>query len=464
MDSEPSAGIAPGEVLAGKYRVERVLGAGGMGVVVAARHLQLDDLVALKFLLPEVLDNSDAVGRFAREARAAVKIKSEHVARVTDVGQLESGAPYMVMEYLEGQDLSRRLAEQGALPVEQAVEFLLQACEAIAEAHSYGIVHRDLKPANLFCIRRPDGTLSIKVLDFGISKLTNTTALASDLNMTRTACVMGSPLYMSPEQLKSTRDVDLRTDIWALGIILFQLVTGKVPFTGESLTALCLNITSQPTPSVRAVLLDASETLERVIGRCLAKEREARYRNVGELAAELGLLAPSRAKISVERILGIVRSSGMASLGESFAPRSDSGSTQGQSAELTVRQTGVAWDRSSTQSARSKTVFVAGAGLALVLAIGALWAAKERSFPALAKSAEPVTPQKTTPAVPHAPSVVPVPLVSVVPVMVDAAPSVAAGTAKATSRRSTANSPPTAKSAKTPTGTPKRRDVYSDME
>src|SRR5450432_1595855 len=143
-----------------------------MGVVVRAHHLQLDQRVAIKFMLREALGNAEAVGRFAREARAAVRIKSEHVARVSDVGVLENGAPYMVMEYLEGGDLSTWLKQQGRLPVEQAVEFVLQASEAIAEAHALGIVHRDLKPANLFVIRRPDGALSVKVLDFGISKVT----------------------------------------------------------------------------------------------------------------------------------------------------------------------------------------------------------------------------------------------------------------------------------------------------
>src|SRR5262245_59127005 len=165
--------VREGEVLAGKYRVDRVLGVGGMGVVVAAHHIELDDKVAIKFLLPETLENGEAVARFAREARAAVKIKSEHVARVSDVGKLESGAPYMVMEYLVGSDLAGWLDERGPLPIDQVVEFVLQASEAIAEAHSLGIVHRDLKPANLFAIRRPDGALSIKVLDFGISKMTS---------------------------------------------------------------------------------------------------------------------------------------------------------------------------------------------------------------------------------------------------------------------------------------------------
>src|ERR1700760_4922495 len=192
--------VREGDVLAGKFRIERVLGRGGMGVVVAATHIQLEERVALKFLLPEALGNGEAVARFAREARAAVKIKSEHVARVSDVGTLDSGSPYMVMEYLEGQDLADWVRHSGAMRPADAVEFVLQACEAIAEAHALGIVHRDLKPANLFVTRRVDGSPCVKVLDFGISKLT-TPGSTSDMGMTRTSTVMGSPLYMSPEQM-----------------------------------------------------------------------------------------------------------------------------------------------------------------------------------------------------------------------------------------------------------------------
>jgi len=198
---DTAAGVRPGDVLVGKYRVERVLGAGGMGVVVAAHHIQLDEKVALKFLLPEALQNHEAIGRFVREARAAVKIKGEHVARVSDVGQLENGAPYIVMEYLDGIDLAAWLKQRGALPTELAVDFVLQTCEAIAEAHLLGIVHRDLKPANLFCVQRADGQLIIKVLDFGISKVTTPGAVGHE--MTRTNAMVGSPYYMSPEQMQS---------------------------------------------------------------------------------------------------------------------------------------------------------------------------------------------------------------------------------------------------------------------
>jgi len=199
--------------LLGKYRVDRILGAGGIGIIVAAHHLQLDERVAIKFLLPDALKSADVVARFAQEARAAVKIKSEHVVRVIDVGTLPSGSPYMVMEYLEGIDLGGYLQLHGALPTAVAAEFVLQACEAIAEAHALGIVHRDLKPPNLFVTRAADGSPLIKVLDFGIAK-----AGVGDLQITRTQAVMGSPGYMSPEQMRSSKSADARRDIWAIGV------------------------------------------------------------------------------------------------------------------------------------------------------------------------------------------------------------------------------------------------------
>ncbi|HEY6463331.1 MAG TPA: protein kinase [Polyangiaceae bacterium] len=300
-------GVKAGDVLAGKYRVERVLGVGGMGVVVAAHHLQLDERVALKFLRPEALESPEWVARFAREARAAVKIKSEHVARVIDVGSLDDGAPYIVMEYLEGGDLSAMLEKNGVLPFEQAVDFVLQACEAIAQAHALGIVHRDLKPANLFCIRRPDGQLSIKVLDFGISKAMARGSFGSgnqDMSMTRTTAIVGSPIYMSPEQMQSSKNVDLRTDVWALGIILYELLTGRVPFDSETVTELAIRIATEPTPPMRARRADVPAGLERVILRCLEKSPDRRFRNVGELAAALVDFGSKRAAASLEKIQG----------------------------------------------------------------------------------------------------------------------------------------------------------------
>ncbi len=298
MESIVDTEVHPGQILAGKFRIERILGRGGMGVVVAATHIQLDEKVALKFLLPEALKNEEAVRRFEREARAAVKIKSEHVARVTDVGKLETGAPYMVMEFLHGMDLGEYLKKMGPLPLEEAVEYLLQASEAIAEAHSLGIIHRDLKPANLYRIVRSDGSPSVKVLDFGISKVTN----GSDASMTHTSSMMGSPYYMSPEQMTSAKNVDQRTDVWALGIILHELLTGRVPYDGETIPEVCAKVLQNPAPELSALRQGLPNELNFVLAKALAKAREDRFDDVAQLAAALAAFTNADGQRSIERI------------------------------------------------------------------------------------------------------------------------------------------------------------------
>jgi serine/threonine protein kinase len=366
--SQVAAGVREGDVIAGKYRVDKVLGVGGMGVVVAAHHMQLDTKVALKFLLGEALRDSEAVGRFAREARAAVRIKSEHVARVIDVGTLENGSPYMVMEYLEGGDLAGWLRQRGALPIEQAVEFVLQAGVAVADAHALGIVHRDIKPANLFCVRRSDGQLSIKVLDFGISKITSPTGAAALAQMTKTNALMGSPLYMSPEQMRSTKGVDSRTDIWALGVVLFELVAGRPPFLSDSLMELGIKIATEAPPPVRAFRPDVPPGLEAAIVRCLEKDPGRRYSNVGELALALLPVAPKRAKASVERISGIIQSAGLSAsaLAVPSSPRPESSpESRGESAGSTLPPVG----RTMGEAPRKRKTGLVGVGVLGALAV-----------------------------------------------------------------------------------------------
>jgi serine/threonine protein kinase len=299
--SSPASPVSPGDILAGKYRVERVLGIGGMGIVVAAHHVHLEERVAIKFLLPTVArEGGEPVARFMREGRAAVKIRSEHIARVTDVGMLDDGAPYLVMEYLEGRDLQRVLEEEGPLHVEDAVDYVLQASEAIAEAHSLGIVHRDLKPANLFLARRADGSSCVKVLDFGISKMRDKNGVRGD--MTRTRATLGSPLYMSPEQLVSTADVDARADLWSLGVILYELLTARLPFEAETMPQLVAQVLQTPPTPLRSYLPDVPMALDVAILRCLEKTPAARFQNIGELTAALAPVAPARAHISIQRV------------------------------------------------------------------------------------------------------------------------------------------------------------------
>ncbi|MEO8181281.1 MAG: serine/threonine-protein kinase [Deltaproteobacteria bacterium] len=282
------ATVQPGDVLCDRYRVDRVLGAGGMGVVVLAEHIELRERVAIKFLLDDAAEDSELSERFLREARAAVKIRSEHVVRVSDVGRLPSGAPYLVMEYLEGEDLSQRL-ERGRVPIEDAVDYIIQCCEAMHVAHRAGIVHRDLKPANLFLTQRPDGSSIIKVLDFGISKVGG--AEAAQLSLTRTQAMMGSPLYMSPEQMRSSKDVAGSTDIWALGVILHELISGEVPFNGASVTEVLVKVMTDAPPGLRSLRAEVPEALEAVVLRCLAKAPADRYSSVAALAVALSPFA-----------------------------------------------------------------------------------------------------------------------------------------------------------------------------
>ncbi len=367
---DPDTEVLPGQVLAGKYKIEQVLGKGGMGVVTAAMHLQLQERVALKFLLPEALANPEAVRRFEREARAAVKIKSEHVARVTDVGVLETGAPYMVMEYLSGLDLGQYLESYGVLEPSEAVEYLLQACEAVAEAHSLGIVHRDLKPANLFRILRADGTPSIKVLDFGISKV------AADHSLTQTSSMMGSPYYMSPEQMTSAKSVDARSDIWSLGVILHELLTGRTPYEGDTVPEICVQILHEPPPKLTALRPDLSPGLEKVVARALEKDRANRYPDIAALATDLAPFASERSRHSVERVsrvLGTAPTTVQGDRGSASAGRRSTDTVAVPAADSPIKETlaGAANTQPEGSGSRSRWGGIAVAGVLLVGAVGA---------------------------------------------------------------------------------------------
>jgi serine/threonine-protein kinase len=299
MNEPGHAPVRPGDLLAGKYRVERVLGVGGMGIVVAARHEQLDQLVAIKFVRNEALSTSDAAERFLREARAAARLKSDHVAKVLDVGKLETGAPYMVMELLEGSDLAEVLSTRGPMDLQMASWLVLQACEAVAEAHACGIVHRDLKPQNLFLTRTVGGSPKLKVLDFGVSKAVGLTSGGMGA-LTRTRAMLGSPLYMAPEQMRSSRDVDARADVWALGVVLFELLTGRWPFEAETMPELCLKVVSEPPVSLATLRPDAPAEFVAVVDRCLQKEASGRYANAAELATALEQFAPPPSRVLAE--------------------------------------------------------------------------------------------------------------------------------------------------------------------
>ncbi|MFT3775425.1 MAG: serine/threonine-protein kinase [Minicystis sp.] len=277
-----------GQTIAGKYRVEKILGKGGMGVVFGARHLKLDEPVAIKVLKPAMMEVAGMVTRFLREARLASKIKSEHVVRVTDVDTLEDGVPYMVMEYLEGIDFSELRKQKGTFEVSEAVGYVVEACAAIAEAHELGIVHRDLKPGNLFLHKRRDGRRVVKVLDFGISKVD----APGEQDTTKTGQMMGSPKYMSPEQMTSMRDVDGRTDIWSLGAILYELLCGRPPFLADTTPRICALVLNNDPPLPSTLRPDLPAEIEQVLLRCLEKEPDCRFSDVSHLVEALAPWTP----------------------------------------------------------------------------------------------------------------------------------------------------------------------------
>jgi serine/threonine-protein kinase len=372
-----------GEVLAGKYEVESVLGAGGMGVVLAARHLTLGHKVAVKFLLPEVAKRQpEAVERFLREARAATQLKSEHVARVMDVATAEGGAAYLVMEFLEGRDLARVLREDGQLSIAAVVDYTLQAGEALAEAHARGIVHRDLKPANLFLTRGVDGSPLVKVLDFGISKA----PVQGERGITRTDAIMGSPGYMSPEQIISAKNVDQRSDVWGLGIVLYELTSGLPPFDGDNIATLSAQIVTETPKPVAELRPEVPKALSDVIATCLEKEPQRRFGSMAELSAALAPFASPASAHLAERIRRMAGAASIAfaptiqaSAAESRALRAEAATARASSASARTEGN---WERTGTSNGRrSKLFLLAGAAAVAAVALVAFAAGRRSQEP-----------------------------------------------------------------------------------
>jgi serine/threonine-protein kinase len=408
------APVAEGDVLDGKYRVEKVLGVGGMGVVVQAFHEKLEQRVAIKFLLPNMLQNSDLVSRFAREARAAARIKGDHVARVIDVSTLDSGAPYMVMEFLEGQDLKQVLAAHGPFPVQALADYMLEALEGLAEAHRAGIVHRDLKPANLFLANLSDGRTSVKVLDFGISKLQND---INDPSTTSSVAMLGSPIYMSPEQVRLSRAVDHRADIWSVGATMYELATGQRPFPREAIAQMVTAILFDPVPPPSSIRPGLPPAFEAVIVRCLEKEPAARFADCGDLATALAPFASPEAAQAVPRIVRLTGSASARAVKppevEAALNRTDPGTPAPvQSTYATTKEPGVAVPATAIAIAVG-----VGAAIAFVAvaAVGYRYLAAPHPQVAAAQSsttaAQGAPPPSTLPSLPSAaPSVVAAPV------------------------------------------------------
>jgi len=297
---------APGDVIQGKYRIEKLVGSGGMAWVFEATHLQLQHPVALKILRVDPNgDNTEALARFRREARAAASISGDSTARVMDVGALDDASPFLVMELLEGRDLDAVIQARTRLSVASAVSYVLQACEGIAETHAAGIVHRDLKPSNLFLTETSDGSVRVKLLDFGVSKFADPSG--DGARVTATRALVGSPVYMSPEQMRGSQNIDTRTDIWSIGIILYELLGhGHSPFEAPTLPAICARVLDKEPPPLRKIRRDLPRALEAVVLRCLEKEPERRFRTVADLADALVPFGPPDSRARAHRVRRIL--------------------------------------------------------------------------------------------------------------------------------------------------------------
>lgn len=377
--------VAIGATVAEKYVVERVLGEGGMGIVLAARHRELDQRVAIKCLLPEIAQRGVAAERFRREARAVASMRSEHICRVLDVGTLSDGIPFMIMEYLDGCDLAQELERRERIPYREAVTYVMQACEALSEAHNAGIIHRDLKPANLFLEHRGTGARRVKVLDFGVSK--SLLEAQKSQALTQTANLVGSPLYMSPEQLESSRDVDARADIWGLGIVLYELINGQPPFAAASIPQLVAAVINEQ-PAKLPESLEVPPELEAVIMRMLSKDRRERFASIEELMEQLAPYAV--APVSGYRTTQLV----------SERPRSaaPSGSSRGLSTRSTT-QTPLSWDRHDKTQGSRKGLAIGAVVLAIaVIAAAAAYVYQERPEDPGPSIAKPLPESAPTPA------------------------------------------------------------------
>jgi serine/threonine-protein kinase len=291
-----------GDVVAGKYEIEESLGAGAMGVVFAARHKLLGHRVAIKFLAVPSARRERARARFVREAKAVATLESEHIVRLLDFGLLEDGTPYLVMQHLVGQDLASEAAVRaGRMAIVEVADYGIQVCAGLVEAHARGIVHRDIKPGNLFVTRGSGGQPLLKILDFGISKL-----LADDDDgdpaLTDSAWLLGSPAYMSPEQVRQSSEVDHRTDIWSLGVVLYELCAGTRPFHGNGVSALLAAIAADAPKSLREVNPNVPADLDAAVARCLRRAPTLRYASAAALAKALEPFASERGKLLATKL------------------------------------------------------------------------------------------------------------------------------------------------------------------
>ncbi|MBX3187677.1 MAG: serine/threonine protein kinase [Labilithrix sp.] len=419
VEEEPLASpVSPGEIVAGKYCVEGVLGVGGMGVVVRARHTALDQIVAIKLLVKNKYGSyEEAVARFLAEARAAARIESDHVCRVFDVGTLPNGVPFLVMEHLEGRDLDDEVQARGPLPLVEAVDYVMQAADALAAAHQLGIVHRDIKPANLFLAVRPDGSRRVKILDFGISKAGPEGAgFGGGHRKTDAATSLGTPAYMSPEQVRAAPDVDARTDIWGLGAILYELVTGEMAFVGDDVKAVLDMVLAEDPCPMTALRRDVPPELESIVMRCLERDRDRRWTTAATFAralAPFGSMGMFSLLASVQRELGShasMRTSAAPSVEPMSVSMRGTMPTQPDPSEVRARVNIVEdWTQLRARRRTARVAVTALAAVTFVVAAAAalLWLGGSRRGAEASAAAAPPEPVEVASAPPVIPAAIP---------------------------------------------------------
>src|SRR6266852_5291814 len=292
VDAAPLKSVSDpllGQTLAGKYLVEKLIKRGGMGAVYRGKHVLMDKTVAIKVLHPSLAVDDDVVARFSREAKAASRISHPHAVSVTDFGESENGVVFLVMEYLDGRTLKEIIRSEGPMPLHRVVEIIRQVTGALDAAHGQGVVHRDLKSDNIMLSRTNGGDWA-KVLDFGIAKIQQP-ANVKDADLTAPNLVIGTPQYMSPEQCSQTQPLDARSDVYSLGVIVYEMLAGRVPFTGESATIIMMKQVQDPPPSVLATRPDLPPAVDKVITQALAKHPADRFQTAGELFSALSRAA-----------------------------------------------------------------------------------------------------------------------------------------------------------------------------
>jgi serine/threonine protein kinase len=361
---QPPGGGGPtriGELVGGKYRITRYLAEGGMGVVYEAQHVVVKRRFAVKFLRSDFAQRRESLGRFQREAEAAGGLESEHIASVVDFGIATDGSPYLVMEYLVGESLASLLRREHHLPYRRAADLCVQACHGAEAAHAAGIVHRDLKPHNVFVCRREDGTDLLKILDFGIAKLE---IIKHDEVSTQTGAVLGTPAYMSPEQARGERTVDPRTDVYSLGAIFFEMLSGRLPHPGDSPNAILYHISTQPAVPIASVAPDLPRSLVEIVDGALASDPGARPQSAKAFAAEVAPFAQREAWPEPPRPAPPARPEGDVASAEkalTAAPAvsaNQPGAARG--ADATSRARGRAWGRAAYVAAAIGLLAVAG--------------------------------------------------------------------------------------------------------